>query len=178
MPSTIIINEHYFLEEVSLLHSADISSHLNNPKIEQYMLRLPSPYSLSDAETFYKLCETLKNEHGKIMHYHILNSKREAIGGIGLKGKYGVNSNADEIGYWIAESHWNKGIMSKVLTLFTDFLNTHHHLHRIEAVVFKGNEASAKILVKNGFTNEGLVEGGLLKKEQKIEAYLFSKLYI
>lgn len=178
MPSRIIIDEYYFLEEVSLLHLADITMHLNNPIIEQYMLHLPSPYSLSDAETFYHLCEVLKNEHGKVMHYHILNSKREAIGGIGLKGKYGIENDADEIGYWIAESYWNNGIMSNVLRIFTDFLNAHHHLNRIEAVVFKGNEASAKILVKNGFTNEGCIEGGLLKKDKKIEAYLFSKLYI
>jgi RimJ/RimL family protein N-acetyltransferase len=178
MPSTLIINDHYFLEEVSLLHLTDITYHLNNLSIEKYMLRLPSPYSITDANAFYLICETLKKEHGKIMHYHILNSNREAIGGIGLRGKYGINSNADEIGYWIAESHWNRGIMSRVLHVFTSFLNTKHYLNRIEAVVFKGNEASAKILIKNGFTNEGLIEGGLLKKDKKIEAYLFSKLYI
>jgi RimJ/RimL family protein N-acetyltransferase len=42
----------------------------------------------------------------------------------------------------------------------------------------KGNEGSSKILQKNGFKNEGLIEDGLLKKDEKIEAYLFSKLYI
>jgi ribosomal-protein-alanine N-acetyltransferase len=68
--------------------------------------------------------------------------------------------------------------MTKVLTVFTDFLNKSHHLKRLEAVVFKGNEGSSRILQKNGFKNEGLIEGGLLKKDKKIEAYLFSKLYI
>jgi len=178
MLSTIIINEHYFLEEVSLSHLTDITMHLNNPMIERNMLRLPSPYLFSDASTFYNICKKLNQEHSKIMHYHILNSKNEAIGGIGLQGKYGIDNVADEIGYWIAESYWNKGIMSQVLHVFTEFLNTKHHLNRIEAVVFNGNEASSKILLKNGFINEGLIEGGLLKKDQKIEAYIFSKLYI
>jgi RimJ/RimL family protein N-acetyltransferase len=178
MSSNIIIDDHCFLEEASPLHLKDISIHLNNPSIEMYMLKLPSPYLLSDAEAFYNICQKLNKEHGKIMHYHILNSKHEAIGGMGLKGKYGINATTDEIGYWLSESYWNKGIMTKVLTVFTDFLNKSHHLKRLEAVVFKGNEGSSRILQKNGFKNEGLIEGGLLKKDEKIEAYLFSKLYI
>ena len=178
MSSTIIIDDHYFLEEVSPLHLKDITIHLNNPSIEMYMLKLPSPYLLSDAEAFYTICQKLNKEHGKIMHYHILNSKREAIGGIGLKSKYGINATTDEIGYWLSESYWNKGIMTKVLFVFTDFLNKTYHLNRIEAVVFKDNEGSMKTFLKNDFKNEGLIKGGLLKKDEKIEAYLFSKLYI
>lgn len=178
MSSNIILDDHYFLEEISPAHLKNITIHLNNSSIEKYMLKLPSPYLLSDAEIFYDLCQTLKKEHGKIMQYHILNSKREAIGGMGLKGKYGINATTDEIGYWLAEHYWNKGIMTKALTAFTDFLNKKHFLNRLEAVVFKGNEGSSKILLKNGFKNEGLITGGLLKKDKKIEAYLFSKLYI
>ena len=178
MSSKIIIDDHYFLEEVSPSHLKDITIHLNNSAVEKYMLKLPSPYLLSDAEAFYTICQKLNKEHGKIMQYHILNSNHEAIGGIGLRAKYGVNSTCDEIGYWLAEPYWNKGIMTKVLFVFTDFLNKTHHLNRIEAVVFKGNEGSMKTLLKNDFKNEGLIEGGLLKKDKKIEAYLFSKLYI
>jgi len=178
MSSKIIIDDHYFLEEASPSHLKDITIHLNNPTIEQYMLKLPSPYLLSDALAFYIICQKLNKAHGKIMHYHILNSKREAIGGMGLKGKYGINASTDEIGYWLSEFYWNKGIMTKVLTVFTDFLSKIHHLKILEAVVFKGNEPSARILVKNGFTNKGLIEGGLVKKDKKIEAYLYSKLYI
>jgi len=78
-----------------------------------------------------------------------------------------------EIGYWLAKPFWGQGIMSAVVGAICDFAFGDWKLVRITAHVFTSNEASSRVLEKNGFEYEGL----LRKHHQKDGKFIDSKLY-
>lgn len=76
------------------------------------------------------------------------------IGSVGFH-LYSANNRCAEIGYELHRDHWRKGIMSEALTAVVDFCFTQLNCHRVEANVTSGNEGSAGLLKKLGFTLEG-----------------------
>lgn len=70
---------------------------------------------------------------------------------------WGRRNNVAEIGYDLAHEYWGRGLMTEGLTAMLEFGFRHMALHRIEADVTVGNEASARVLDKLGFLEEGLL---------------------
>jgi len=80
-------------------------------------------------------------------------------------------------GYWLGEKYWNRGIISKVVKLYTKYLfNKLKNLQRIEATVFLWNEASKKVLENNNFKLEGILRKNHQYRGKIIDEYIFSKL--
>lgn len=63
--------------------------------------------------------------------------------------------NMVTIGYFLAESHWGRGIATEAVRLLTAFLFREADVNRIQAEVMPGNESSKRVLLKNGFIHEG-----------------------
>ena len=61
------------------------------------------------------------------------------------------------IGYFLSESYWGNGIASEALKTIIKFLFEKVNVNRIQAEVMPENEVSKKVLLKNGFTKEGLL---------------------
>ena len=61
-----------------------------------------------------------------------------------------------EIGYELHHDYWRRGLMREALEAVLSFGFQCLHLHRIEANVTVGNEASAGLLRSLGFAQEGL----------------------
>lgn len=59
------------------------------------------------------------------------------------------------IGYYLAQSHWKKGIATKAVKLLLEFLFLKANINRIQAAVMPQNEPSKKVLLKNDFIKEG-----------------------
>jgi ribosomal-protein-alanine N-acetyltransferase len=59
------------------------------------------------------------------------------------------------LGYFIASSHRGRGLASQGVGLVVGYGFEHAKLHRVQAGVMPRNEASAKVLLKNGFRYEG-----------------------
>ncbi len=131
--------------------------------------RMPSPYTLEDSRWWininldeanwressvlgrkvpanYAITESTSDENGDIY-----------IGAIGLEFKSDVHRRTAELGYWLSEEHWGKGIMSEVVKAFVPWVweTFGPELVRLGANVFAWNEASAKVLKKAGFEYEG-----------------------
>lgn len=81
-----------------------------------------------------------------------------------------------ELGYWLAECYWNRGIMTAVLrhTIDDYFLNT--DAIRIYANVYANNPASMKVLEKNGFRKCGIHEKTCFKNGEFIDCHYFELL--
>lgn len=77
--------------------------------------------------------------------------------------KYGILSYRDEIGYWLATPHCDKGIMTRVVKNICHLGFEVINLVRIEAVEFESNLPSCKVLEKSGFSYEGLLKKYVLK---------------
>ena len=60
-----------------------------------------------------------------------------------------------EIGYWVNKKFWGMGYCSEALELMLRFCFLRLKLRRVEAGLFPGNPASARVLKKAGFKREG-----------------------
>ena len=94
------------------------------------------------------------------------NDSLEFIGEVNISNVQRGVIQSCSIGYWIAKNYEGCGMMSESLQLIKDFIFNELKLHRIEAACLPHNKASLKVLLKNGFKEEGVARK-LLKINDK-----------
>lgn len=167
----IAVNDGFRLSEIQPGDTAAFVKHLNDEDIYHSTLRIPYPYTEDDAVKFMGIVTEATAKHGHSVHFAIRDQDDQLIGGCGFDGlTYGHRA---EIGYWLAKPYWGRGIMTAVVRSACEFALNEWKLVRITAHVFDFNEASARVLQKNGFEFEGL----LRKHHRKDGEFLNSKLY-
>ncbi len=164
-------NERVYLSEIVSGDRDALVEHLNDRQIYDATLRIPYPYSKSDADRFLRQVAESKAHIGQPLHFGIRQLDQQLIGGCGF-GDLTCGHRA-EIGYWLARPYWGQGIMTDVVRAACEFASTQWRLVRITAYVFESNHASARVLEKNGF----VLEGVLRKCHQKEGRFLDSRLY-
>lgn len=152
--------------------------YINHPDVMKYTLSVPNPYQLSDAVSWISFAQEQEEKYGMPYNYGIFHMESgELIGNIGRLNNSAEQKHKDEIGYWIAHKHWNKGYMTEALSRFIPILRNEHGLDRIEARVFEGNEASARVLLKHNFKYEGKSEKYFKKKGKYITSLNFARVF-
>ena len=131
----------------------------------------PYPYTLENAENFLSSV----SKQNPITFYAIATPE-EAIGGIGVSINTDVHRLTAELGYWLAESYWGKGIMTEAVSTFTDYAFEHFGLLRIYAKPYANNVASCKVLQKAGFLLEGRMKKNVIKDGQILDQFLYAKI--
>ncbi len=131
----------------------------------------PHPYTLTDARQWLSLTAQEEPEQN-----FALASSTEAIGGIGLKLRGDVYRRSAEIGYWLGEPYWGRGIATAALRALTNFAFDQFDLVRIEAGVFEWNPASCRVLEKAGYVQEARLRKAVVKDGQVIDRFLYAKL--
>lgn len=131
----------------------------------------PFPYGLEDAQRFIKMC--LEKE---IQSIFAIFYKGDLAGSIGLHPQEDIYRLTAEIGYFIAEKYWNKGIATKSVGMITEFGFESLHLTRIYAGIFETNKASMKILEKNGYVLECIKRKAIFKNQHVLDEYLYAKV--
>ena len=81
------------------------------------------------------------------------------VGGIGVKLRDDVERGSAEVGYWLGEPYWGRGITTRALAAFTRFAFTAYDLERLYAVPFAVNPASCRVLQKAGYRLEDACAG-------------------
>lgn len=140
---------------------AERLTHLLNNKNIWDNLRdyLPFPYTLKDADIF--LVKHVESQTS--VNYAILYHGQLA-GGIGFLPKDDVHKCSAEIGYWVGEHFWGKGIATEALRLLVAKIReTSPHVIRVYAEVFATNKASMRALEKNDFHEESVRKKPSLK---------------
>ncbi len=144
----------------------------NNKKIYDNLRdHFPFPYKEGHAEAFIKAAreENPKQRFGIVY-------KASLYGAIGLGIQQDVYRKTAEIGYWIGEPYWRKGIATKAVALITAYGFSELHLVRIYAGVFDFNIASMKVLEKNGFQKEGIFRNAVFKNGRICDEHRYYKL--
>ena len=100
----------------------------------------------------------------------------EVIGCIGQMPGEDVHRFSAEMGYWLAEPFWGRGIMSEAVERFTEYAFAEFGLNRIFAEPYVGNEASARVLEKAGYVCEGVMRANVLKDGKVMDQYLYAKV--
>ncbi|KAL2818032.1 acyl-CoA N-acyltransferase [Aspergillus granulosus] len=151
------------LSHASPTDAPSLAHHANNPLIAKWMRNaFPSPYTLDNANFWISFTEAQspKLDFAICTPDTTDDTKRTGIviGAIGLKPKDDVYHRTMEVGYWIGEEYWGRGIASEALEVFTGWAFAAQelkHVGRLEAEVFEGNGGSCKVLEKAGFVLEG-----------------------
>ena len=81
-----------------------------------------------------------------------------------------------EVGFWIGETFWNKGIISKALKVFCNYIFLEYSFIKLSANVFEGNEASKRVLEKTGFILEGTQRKKVYKDNKFFDQYIYGLL--
>ena len=100
----------------------------------------------------------------------------EPIGGAGLEPQLDVNRLTAEIGYWVAEPHWGKGIATEAARRLTEYAFEAFPFERLEAAVFEWNPASCRVLEKAGYRREGKLRRSVVKDGRIGDAFVYAKL--
>ena len=147
-----------------------IAIYANNINVSRYMAsRMPYPYTKEDAIWWV---ETGNKEQG--LNYAIdLGGK--CVGVVGVRfGEFELQYSA-EIGYWIAEDHWGKGIGTEAVSKMTDYVFTEIKTVRLSAPVYSLNLASMRVLEKCGYTLEAVHQKAVFKNDQFMDEHIFVK---
>lgn len=151
------------LREILINDAQDITHLLMNYNVSKHLWEIPNPYSIDDALEFIKCANsdfnTLKALHFAIESKIIPRSRNNLkfVGTISIKKIDLVNKKAD-LGYWIGEQYWGRGIATECLKLIIDYaFSAELGLKQLCAYVFPENKASIRVLEKNGMNKIGEV---------------------
>jgi len=154
-------------DEISLTKNA------NNKKIWINLLdKFPYPYTLKDAKKWIKDCN--KNENKKTRFAITIDNK--VVGGITFRVLDLNSKKTAEMGYWLGENYWGKGIMSEAVKLVLDYVFNNFDIIRMQAYVFEYNPGSCKVLEKNGFILEGRLRKNIFKDGKIVDEFLYAKI--
>jgi RimJ/RimL family protein N-acetyltransferase len=87
----------------------------------------------------------------------------EAVGGIGFSAGADVERYSAEIGYWLAEPFWGRGIATEALRIVSDYAFSTCNLLRLFALPFADNARSTRVLEKAGYTREAVLRSSSVK---------------
>ena len=147
------------LRKLSLEDAEELARYATNVNIWNNLRDyIPHPYTYEDAVTFIssKITEDP-------VHTFCINYDNAFCGIIGINPQSDVYSNTAELGYWVAEPFWGKGIASKAVGLISTYVLEDLEFRRVYAGVFSYNQASMRVLEKNDFEKEGVLKGAVTK---------------
>jgi len=131
--------------------------------------RFPYPYTASDARRWLESVVGFQPETN-----FAIAVGDEAVGGIGFSIQYDVARRSAEIGYWLGEEVWGRGIATDALLAVTDYAFANFDLCRLYANVFAWNPASARVLEKAGYSFEGRLKRSVTKDGQTIDQLMYA----
>ncbi len=148
-----------------------IIRHLNNEKVIKYLTtKIPYPYTANDASWWINT-----------------GSKEGITKAIDVHGKFaGVisvaigefqHSRSAEIGYWLGEEFWGKGVASEAVEQMTNQVFSSTEIVRLFAPVFDPNNASIRVLEKCGYELEGIFKKSVFKNGEFYNEHVYARVY-
>ncbi len=154
-------------------HDAEAIAKYANNRNMAIQLRdgFPYPYERSDAEAF--LARVMQTNPRTVF---AIATETEAIGSIGLMLGKDVHRLSAELGYWLAEPFWNRGIMTMAVTHVVNYAFAELQLNRVYAEPYATNAASARVLEKAGFVREAVLRANVIKGGRVLDQLLYAKV--
>jgi RimJ/RimL family protein N-acetyltransferase len=151
--------------------AAALARHANNVEVWRWMSdSFPHPYTLDIAEHW-------------VARGHIdfggdnwaIVCGEEAVGGCGVVPQKGPLRCNAEVGWWLAEEHWGRGVVTRVAGALVSRAFENPEITRVFAPVHAGNARSMRVAEKNGFVLEGVQRQGAIKAGQAIDRWVFAR---
>jgi ribosomal-protein-alanine N-acetyltransferase len=137
-----------------------LARHANNLRIVATMRdAFPCPYTLDDAHRF------ITTATGRTPNLLLaIDRDGEAVGGIGIHPLGDVKRRSAEIGYWVSESLWGRGIATDAVRSLVPVAFEKFDIVRLQAGIFSNNPASMRVLEKCGFIREAIHRSAITKQ--------------
>ena len=160
----------YELRPWKLTDAKSLAKHANNIHIwDNVRDRFPHPYSEDDAIEFIRFTM----ESNTVFDFAIVVDS-EAVGGVGIVSCTDIERISAEVGYWIGEEFWGRGIVTSALVQVVNYAFNTLSLVRLFAGVFEFNEASMRVLEKVGFKKESVIRKAAIKNGHIIDLHYYS----
>ncbi|HEX9543935.1 MAG TPA: GNAT family N-acetyltransferase [Pyrinomonadaceae bacterium] len=146
--------------------------HANNRKIWISLRdQFPHPYTRADAERWLQHITAESPETN-----FAIDVNGEAVGGIGLVLQADVERCSAEVGYWLSEQYWGRGIATAALKAITEYAFKQLNLTRVFAVPYARNDASIRVLEKAGYTCEGRLRRSAIKEGIVLDQFMYARV--
>ncbi len=171
-PVVILQSERFTIREFVPQDAPSLAKYANNRKIWANVRdQFPHPYSLENAQEFIRMI----NERQPANAFAILVGG-EAVGGIGVHPQEDVYRYSAELGYWLGEPFWGKGLMTDIVKGVVAEAFKRFNIWRIYAGVFSSNPASMRVLEKAGFQKEGVRRAASFKDGKVLDEVMYGLL--
>ncbi len=134
---------------------------------------LPYPYTEQDGKEY--ISRMLDTDENNTIAFAV-TADGKVIGNISVFRQENIHRQSAELGYYIAEEYWGKGIMTEAVNQLCDYVFTHADIIRIYAEQFAYNIASCRVLEKAGFECEGTLRSNAVKNGRVLNTKMYSKL--
>lgn len=165
----IYVNEWMCLRTWELADSHSLALNANNYLIWKWLRNyFPYPYTHEDALFWIE-----SGQYSNLQLNLAIVYQDVAIGGMGIIFQEDIYTPRAEVGYWIGESYWGKGIGTACLKCLTGWAFQNYPISRLEAPVIAGNTASMRILEKANYHLEAVHRFAILKENTLCDEYLY-----
>ena len=134
---------------------------------------MPYPYTEQDGLDF--ISAMLSADANETFAFAI-TTEGKVIGSIGVFRQGNIHRRTAELGYYIAEAYWGKGLMTKAVRQICRYVFNNSDILRIYAEPFAFNAASCRVLEKAGFQYEGTLRSNAVKNGKVIDMKMYSLL--
>jgi [ribosomal protein S5]-alanine N-acetyltransferase len=132
----------------------------------------PSPYTRAAAEGWISYNAAVQ---GPTLDFAI-TLDGEAIGGIGFLRNEDIFRCALELGYWLAEPFWGRGLVPEAIVAVVDYaFATFPEVTVVQARHVVSNPASGRVLLKAGFQLEGRLRDAFVKRGVVSDLLVYSR---
>ena len=149
-----------------------LAAMLNNRNIWNNLRdRIPFPYTEQDAEAY--ITDMLAADPTKTFPFAITVGE-ELVGSIGVFRGDDVHYRTAELGYYIAEPWWDRGICTEAVKRTCRYVFEHSDIIRIFADPYDYNTASCRVLEKAGFQFEGTLRSNAVKNGKILDMKMYA----
>lgn len=157
-----------------LSDAKDLAMALSNRKIQDN-LRDGMPYPYTEQDGIDYISSMISADENETFAFAITVDDK-AVGSIGVFRQDNIHRQTAELGYYIAEKYWGKGLMTEAVTQMCEYVFEKSDIIRIYAEPFAYNAASCRVLEKVGFQYEGTLRSNAVKNGKVIDMKMYSLL--
>ncbi|RUS47890.1 GNAT family N-acetyltransferase [Cohnella sp. AR92] len=155
----VIVGERVRLGKIEPAHLNDVFAIYDNDRVFEFCGIIPK-HNIETVSNMIGHFERDYLKRSRVKWGIFLNDAPNKLVGIAEAFDYNQKVNMITIGYFLEESYWAQGIASESVRLLLRYLFETVEINRIQAEVMIGNEASKRVLTKNGFIKEGTIRQG------------------
>lgn len=166
------VGEHCTVRQGRATDAPSIAKYANNRNVWRHLRdAFPSPYALNDAETWLA-----RHAAESPAVSFVIDVEGDAVGSIGLRIGADIERCGAEVGYWLGEPFWGRGIVADAVSRVCAYGFATLGLLRIYAIPFAENAASQRVLEKSGFSREGVMRRAAIKAGAIKDLLMYAKL--